>query len=365
MGSLVKDGLEYCEVKPEEYDRFIDYLKHIKEENNSHDAATFSRAAWEWQYLTLPSMESRFFAVKKDNEILGSYHFLIYPAWVFGERIRLLTIQDVSVSSKLRGRGVFKTLSVHTVNEVLKSEVDAVYAFPNQRSYRTYVKYNRFTVMKNLPVYISPISPGRIIRRKIKVPGLETLLDVLVNGLLFSRKAKKNKQATIQQHDEVTDDIAEVFYLYQSKQKIVLERNKEYLDWRFLQKPDAKHYIFSLKEDNLIQAVVVFKMDEMFAIPCLALMDFACRSDETHILQLIDEIKRNPDHFMADQVDMVFTAGTGSLFERLKRIGFFQVPERFVPRPIVLTGQNNRLTCEEDYMNPVNWHITLSDWDVF
>lgn len=112
--------------------------------------------------------------------------------------------------------------------------------------------------------------------------------------------------------------------------------------------------------------MAIFKLDEIFGLPALILMDYACpNGEERYLLQLLDEVKRRPRRYVPEPFALIFTAGSGPLFRRLPRIGFVPVPERFNPRPLTLLVRSTGLKRDECITSPEAWHVTLADWDVF
>jgi N-acetylglutamate synthase-like GNAT family acetyltransferase len=357
--------LEYGTLQPQERDRLTILIREIIEENNGHNLLSFSIKSWEWQYADLPSGDSRVFIVKEKEKILGYYHIPVYQMKVFDGIKKVAMIQDVAISSQLRGRGVFRSLAQYAVDELQHSDIDAIYTFPNNKSIHTFLKYNNFTLVEKLPVYISPVSSSRIISKKLKLCGVEVFLGRLIDKCLSMFLMNIKKQGVIKQHHEIDQHLADIFSSYQNQHNVVLDRNRDYLNWRYVRKPNQKPYIFSLEQDGQIQAVAIFKVDELFGIPCLVLMDFAAKVSENNaLLQLILEIKKSPEDYVDEEFDMMFTAGTGEFFRQLRKIGFFRIPQALNPRPLNLLTKNLKLPSDSDISNSVDWHVTLSDWDV-
>ena len=364
--STEKDGLFYTILAPNGIHQLVSFIIEIMRENKSHNLNLFNEKAWVWQHQKLPSKKSRVYIVKREEEILGYYHVPIYQAIFSGEIKTLAMIQEVAVSKKIRGKGVFRNLADFVHQDLLNSSIDFIYTFPNYRSIHTFINYNGYTNIKTFNIYILPTQSSNIIRSRINLFGFEKAFGFVVNKSLsfFSMPLKNGIEIIL--HNTFNHQLINVFNSFIQSYSISLIRDFEYLNWRYLEKPNSKHYIFSIEENNKPQAVAIFKLDEIFNNNVLLLMDFAFEPEKNnYLLQLLNEIKITPKKYIAEDFNLIFTTGLNRFYQELWKIGFMSIPGRFIPRQLNLLVKNCKLQNKEIIYKPESWNVTLSDWDVF
>ena len=335
-------------------------------EVGAHNAASFDATWWDWQYRDLPTGDARIYGVLRGEEVLAYYHVPVYEGQVGGERRRFGMVQGVAVSPELRGQGVFRRLAEFATDDLARSDLALLYSFPNGRSIKAFVKYNGYAAVETLRAYVLPVRSAQLINAKANLGGLGRLLGAAVDRLFRIPSVPMEEGATLVAHEEVGDEVAAAYAAQQSGLGTALVRDRAYLTWRFVERPNSRHFIFSLQAGARTRAAAVFKWDELFGLPALLLMDYACaEGEERYVLQLLSEIKRRPRRYVPEPFALIFTAGHGALFPRLPRIGFVPVPERFNPRPLTLLARSAGSEHAEAVTSPEAWRVTLADWDVF
>jgi hypothetical protein len=246
------------------------------------------------------------------------------------------------------------------------SEVDLIYTFPNDKSIRTFLKYNKFSVVSAVPTYLRPVNSGGILSSKIKLLGLEKIAgwfaDAAIN--LFSKTIKLGN-AKIEPITEITDEVEAVFSAYSSSFVNHLVRDKAWLDWRYLKSARGKHQIFGIRESGKLTAVLVLKEDKMLGNPSLLLMDFAhLNGKQDTLLYLLDQIRKQPSLVVCD-FNLIFASAITPTLSSFKKIGFLEIPERFNPRVLNLLSRSASHMSAKSIQAKNNWLLTLGDWDVF
>jgi len=274
-------------------------------------------------------------------------------------------VQEVAVSRKVRRQGVFRKLADFATEDLVQSGIHLVYSFPNDRSIHTFLKYNGYTLVCTLGTHVLPVRSGDILRSKVNMLGLERAAGYGTDLFFDLFSVSKSSEASIHLHREIDQDTIEVFSAYQKAHRIALLRDDRYLKWRFDRRPSSTHFYFSINDpDHQKVAVAIFKLDEMFDNPVLVLMDYAyVPGKENYLLQLIQYVRKHGSKEIGNKFNLITTSGNSEFLPLLKKIGFMRVPERFDRRPLKLVVKSLSEQAE-DVLDPQNWHLTLSDWDV-
>jgi len=347
------------------FPQLIEKVKSVLQETGSHKAQVFGARFWTWQYRDLPTHETRIYGIMADNEILGYYHVPIYQGLIRGERKHFAVVQEVAVSRRLRGQGLFRRLADFATGDLLQSGIQAAYTFPNEKSIHTFLKYNGYTRISTFQTFLLPVRSGAILGSKVNLGGIEKLAGFFGDLLFGCISVREDIKAEVRLHKEIDKDILGVFSAYQKEHTIALLRDEIFLKWRFEGRPSSTYQYFAIHKGGRVLAAAIFKLDEMFQNPVLLLMDFAYLSKkEKYLLQLIQHVKRHGGKEIGEDFNLILASGNSKVLPRLKRIGFLPLLKVFNRRPLNLLVRN-LAGNSEDIFSPENWHLTLTDWDVF
>lgn len=356
----------YSRIEPEHQPKLMDTIEEILREGNSHNAGKYDDNHWRWQYVKLPSARSFVYgAFDANNALIGYYHIPCYNGKADNNPVLIGMVQDVAISRRFRGGGVFRELAQYAHREVAK-EVDFIYTFPNQKSIHTFIKYNQYTLVQTLPAYVLPVKAAMIVRSKLKIPLVSHLaipVDFFYQKIFRISIHGSYRFAFDSTLDAETESL---FTSFNALHKIAILRNNQYVQWRFLEKPNCKHYVLKVRYNEKLVALLIFKPDEMLGNPALLLMDYAHCDNEKHLLIALQWLRETGLHQISEPVSMIFTTGNDSFFSTLHKIGFIRIPQKFNPRPLNLLVKNVRIVDHSSGLfNRQHWLVTLADWDVF
>lgn len=359
-------ALRFSRIEPEQQPQLLQEIRNILTEVGAHNVEIYNQAYWNWQYKQLPTGKSYVYAAWDGNKIIGYYHIPVYRCIIDGEEKLIGNIQDVAVNPNYRGVGLFRKLAEFANEDIDKSEIDLIYTFPNDKSIRTFLKYNSFSIVSAVPTYLRPVNTSKIIRSKINLFGAERIpglfADAIIN--LFSKNVKL-AHAKIERFTEITDEVELVFSEYAKSFRNHLIRDKTWLDWRYLKSVRGKHHVLGVREAGKLTAVLVVKEDEMLGNPALLIMDFAfLNGKENSLLYLTNQIRKEPK-LTGFQFNLLFISAIAPLLPTLSKIGFYQIPAKINPRILNLLARSSSDLEEKPLLQENNWLLTLGDWDVF
>ncbi|MCF8463603.1 MAG: GNAT family N-acetyltransferase [Flavobacteriales bacterium] len=359
-------ALRFSRIEAEQQAQLLAEIRNILTEVGAHNVDIYNQTYWDWQYKNLPTGKSYVYAAWDSDRIIGYYHVPVYRCSIHGEEKLIGNIQDVAVNPNYRGIGLFRQLAEFANKDLDASDVDLIYTFPNDKSIRTFLKYNDFKIVCAVPTYLRPVNSGGIIRSKINLFGLEKLagwfIDASIN--LFSSNVKL-KDASVEVVSVITDDVEAVFSAYSMQFPNHLIRDKEWLDWRYLKSIRGKHHLLALRENGKLTAVIVLKEDEMLGNQALLIMDFAfAEGKENSMLHLISQAQKKPN-LTGSTFNLLFVSGIAPTLASFGKIGFYRIPEKANPRVLNLLSRSSSKLNPKLIHEEQNWLLTLGDWDVF
>ncbi len=361
---MEQEKIKFSVSVPEDRQKLVTAIKDIMEENSSHNLDTFSYNSWKWQYLDLPTGRADVFIGKNNqDEILSYYHVPYYKGKWNGSTTLYAMVQDVAVSAKLRGQGIFRQIATFANEYIDNLDIKLIYTFPNHRSIHTFLKYNGYSHLNLMHAYVLPFNLTQIIRSKIKLLGLEYLLSAIFNIFYRFFSLTKFKNAVVTEEKEITNEMVDIYGEFSTTFDFGLIKDKEYLQWRFLNKPQQEIRIFSIRDsEDRLKAVVFLKKDTIKGIPCLLLMDYAySKNGREYFLQLISALRNQGKKYFDNKIGLMFTSMNSSVESSLHKCGFIRLPQRINPRPLNLLIRSQSLEAKDKS----RWNITLCDWDVF
>lgn len=359
-------NIVYSTVEGIEIPELIAQIKEIMAENEAHNLPFFSETMWRWRYMNLPSGKSFVYIARCGGEIVGYYHVPIYKFIINGIEENVAMVQDVAIRSQMRGQGIFRKLADFAHQHFLLENVRMAYTFPNIRSIHTFLKYNEYTQVSCMPVFIKPLNSAAIIRSKLKIPIVNKLGGFFTDNFIKLFRVKPLLEYELQAHNEISPEIEALYQEFLEQYPLKQKRDANWLKWRFVDKPGSHHFICTLNYNDKPEAAAIFKLDVMLENKALLLLDFAFKPGKVKLLlQLIQEVIQRRIEIFNAEINLVFTSGLNPEIQSLKKIGFIRIPKRFVPRKLNLLARNINYRNKSLLEKPENWHVTLADWDVF
>lgn len=356
-------ALTFCRINAgERQEELLASIREILLEGDSHTAGIFNEDYWEWQYKNLPLREAAIYVCLEEEKIAGYYHVPFYEGVIDSVKKKFGMVQDVAVSKRLRGRGVFQQLASFATEDLLKQGIDLLYTFPNEKSIHTFLKYNGYSPVHTFDAFILPVKSALVIQSKVKLIGLEKIIGAAAD-VFFKRSVRLKAGEKISVSTAFDDSTVEQFQKFSSRYPVHRARTKNYLIWRYAKKPASRHFVVSLTNRTETVAAAVFKNDKIFNAPALLLMDFAF-DNEADFATLVHYARQHSKEISGEQAAIIFTAFCCSGFLKRKRYGFVRIPAKLNPRNLNMLVKN--ISAHENLvMTSSSWLATLGDWDVF
>ncbi len=353
-------------IEPERVPALVALMAAGLREEGARKAETFDQEFWDWQYRRAPAGPAKVYGAFLGGELAGYYHVPLYRMMIHGRPGMAGAIQDVAVRPWAQGRGLFRGLSAFATADLEKNGVDLLYTFPNSpsihnalraalravghsgytfpnsSSIHTFLKYDNYLKITELTSWVMPVRSA--------ARALDFLTAPLRAGF------------SLETQDAFSPEIAALFAPRPNDQGVALIRDEAYLQWRFLERPKSKYYIYSLREGGRATAAAVFKSERLFGVPALLLMDHATLPGrEADMVQLLLRLRGASREIVPVKFDLIFAASAPDFAPHPIRAGFLPIPGPLNPRRINLLCRS----FKEDVSDAARWRVRLSDWDVF
>lgn len=285
---------------------------------------------WYWKFTENNPAGHSFIWVAEHNEhLVGHFAAVPYRLKVFDEELTASHTIGALVDKKFQNRGLLKFVGEKLMEELVQNNIPYTWGFPNKLAHRfenVVLKYNdlvNFDLWKIEKTNIKKSPPDPCVR-------------------------------PVKEFDETFDQL---WKTCSPDYEIAVVRNKIYLNWRYLQRPDWDYFPFAFYKNDVLKGYVVLKLYREEETLRGHIIDiFARRDDEKTLSQLVNS---SLNFFIEQAVDEVTVLLLGSpLIERLfTGQGFVKTP---IDRPLIL-----RINKEHKYQDQVldnsHWYFTMGD----
>lgn len=263
------------------------------------------------------------------------------------------TITDIDY----RGKGLFIKLAKDVYQKAADDGVALVYGFPNGNSIHGFKSKLEWEVLDPVPFMIKPIKTSYF-SNKISV--FKWLPNFNVS---FSKYSKSNK-FRIEEDFSFPEMVTPLWESFSNKIGVAVQRDKKYLDWRYIQKPFENYKIaHCYSENNTYLGYIVYVIKEKHGGKIAYIMElvFDLKSQKAgrKLLQYaINQIKKeNADCILSWCMDH------SPNYNVFKKEFFFKLPEKFRPIELHFGARAFNKELATTINNRNNWYLSYSDSD--
>ena len=282
---------------------------------------------WRWRYQDNPDINENLINLAWDGGILaGHYALSSVKLYVNNTQLNAALSMTTMTNPKYQGKGLFTTLADGLLGS---SSLDVVFGVPNEHSIRGFINRLGFKLIKDIPM-------------------LE--LDLaLIDGFYEGDECK-----TITHFDNSFDTFFEEIC---KKYYAITSRNKDRMNWRFVDNPQNEYTISVFAEGNRIRGYIITKKFVQLGELRADIVDIIV-SDKIVLGELFDYSLSMLKSEGVSKVNMWFS--DGDLYPVVYKTGFRETGQTFH-----FIIKDNREEKDEMLYNFNNWYITMGDIDLF
>jgi hypothetical protein len=257
----------------------------------------------------------------------------------------------VSESDQRRGLGVY----IHNrMNEMLfRDDACLVFTYPNVKGLGMHQKNG--AVIEFMTRFSKPLDYAAVFRDRIGIDMVSeiagSMTHSLTNMIFCSRKTLlKTKDVIISEVSEFNEDIGDLWSKMSSGFLGAVDRDAEYLNWRYVRFPGGDYRIFSISWQSFNGYAICRIIDQSVYI-----YDFIINSDPEFADVLFCALAKHFERKGYRNLEITMFSGS-PLTSLIKRNGFFKRGTK----PIVFYFKDE--STKADYTkNRCAWHFTSGD----
>lgn len=357
-------------------------LKNKREQKAFLDLMKLSLTArdkdWlEWKYLKNPYVKNEepgiYCCVDSANDRIVGIRPLLDMAIRYKKRtFKIQQPCDTIVHPEYRGKGIFTEMNHHAIHNASKDNIAFFMNFPNSNSMPGYLKmgwkkislFNDSFLFNNFTEVVRNKSARKIagIFSKVFAFKFNKLKHFLKKTDIFK---KKNKQFKIRELNDVSDEMTDLWE-NQNKDRFYTTKNRDYLNWRYLQRPDKKYQIWACRNEKHIESYMVTTVSNRWSCGELQIVDYQFRTIVSFFFllnQILDVFKNKNIAFINI---LIFTES--ELFLKMNNFGFFnrndELFKKFMPQNYFVLKQISE-DLPEEINHSEKWNLRLIDRDTY
>jgi GNAT superfamily N-acetyltransferase len=289
---------------------------------------------WQWKYKgPNPAGQSLMVVADHEGEVVGFFSALPMNYWLGGEEVLGSHSIAMMIKPEWQNKGLIKFVADRLIKEISERKILFTYGFPNDNAYALHVKHLGYR----------DISQQKLLERKLGVR-VDVELNRFTAGLEFN-KINRFDDSVIDLWDEAKKHL-----------KIALIRTPDFLNWRYIERPDVNYYAFGAYRDEKLAGYCVLKLYREGKLLRGHFLDLFTVPDDKEVGQFL--VQQSLVFFKNEKVDEVNLWMQGSVY--LKEILFEYGFRNVSTRPMICRF-NFEAEKLESLLTEENWYFTMGD----
>ena len=334
---------------------------------------------WNWEYLENPSVDKNgkklpIFIAIKDGQIAGQICAILSQIKIGDEIHQIAEGVDLVVLPICRGEGIGQKL-IQSIAEHYKLYMVISAGAVTRRIYerlgynkiepipiyRRLVKVNRESVFHFLMrktenhMWLSRIAT---IGCRIWFDKMISLIGNLLIGLrdLLERQTKREYRSEIREVERFGDEINQLWKTTSHKFKVIVKRDRQYLNWRFPDNTHLDYRSFISARGGETRGYIVLRKPEPIELDIGIIVDLYAAPDDN---ETVEDLIRHAIDFFGKNVTVIECPTTQREYQRvLSKLCFFKTEKT---EPIFFCMDSRLRTKLEEWKN--SWFLTKADHD--
>lgn len=328
---------------------------------------TESARHWEWEFRGNPSGKTAILLAESAG-VLAAQYAVMPLALLLEGRVHYAALSlDTATDFRHRGKGLFPRLAKQLYSELATEGHAAVFGFPNRQSAPSFFHKLDWVELAPFPLLLKPLpgTVGKVLRSRGAGGRMVSPLGEAVSALMRRGPRPIPAGLSVEDVPRIPGDSDDLWERACIGKRIAVVRNRRYLEWRFVERPENRYRIQAMREAGRLVGLLVTLVENRASLRNGFVMEMLCeesRADVAGALVSLAETSLSRDG--AELLSALMYPGTVA-YRALRAAGFYMIPHRFFPQEIhfgvraLAPGTDLRVLHE-----PSSWYITWGDSDI-
>jgi hypothetical protein len=285
---------------------------------------------WKWKFSDRnPLGHAIIWVMEKNGELIAHFAAIPYKFKVFDREVVASNAIGSLVDARYQNRGLMKIVGDRLFSELEQKKIPFTYGFPNTRAHEF---------------------------QKI-VFGFTDLISFDTWNICLHQWKRNKRNRNICRIRKFDRDFDRLWEECAADYRVAVVRRSDYLNWRFIARPDWDYYPLAFFEHNIPKGYAVLKLYREGDILRGHIVDiFAALESEELFFELISE---SMSFFQENGVDEVTSWAWGNPFvSRAFSGNGFSVAKTAKPMIVRISGD---FDYRSELLDPGNWYFTMGD----
>ncbi len=314
---------------------------------------------WQWEFVDGPDGKALIYIVEDRNKIIGHFADIPRRFSVEGEAVLGTLSLDLMVHPDYWRKGIFAALGRYGAEKVKQEKGLILTAFPIRSETILGLRKIGWREVVKLPVLVYPIRFRSILNRYVHFPPLGLLMGGMVRFFYFLLYGLKRRKETGVIEIEKVGSLDEAFEHFWQRASALYPimgiRNRDYLNWRYVQHPTRNYVIYRAKENGEMRGYIILRKVDLLKFNSTVIVDLLALDEE--IASAL--VERGIQHSRQERADLLgFMLPQDHFYYRLlRRKGFLPSLKTFL---FMIYSHSDKGI----FLSPEKWYVTWGDTDV-
>jgi GNAT superfamily N-acetyltransferase len=262
---------------------------------------------WNWRYKENPAGMGKILVADDGVEIVG--HGALVPVKMkIGTEIVVAYVSADSVTHPgYRRQGIFEALDSEKRAEAERDGNYIAYRFPNKFAYPGAIKVGWFEVCR-LKTFVKPLNLENALKNYFSNRFLQKFFagigNFIVHILYRTKKPPKVGGLIVRRISSFDNRINNLWRKVSNDHDIMVERSKDYLNWKYSEMPDNDFVIYGAEKEEQICGYIILKCTKQ---PQGFFMGHICELiaplDEVEVIHCL--ISKAIEYFREEKTDLI------------------------------------------------------------
>lgn len=263
---------------------------------------------------------------------------------------------DTMTDADYRGQGLFIKLANDVYQKASTDNVKLVYGFPNGNSIHGFSKKLDWQVLDPVPFLIKPLKT-KYFSTKIKA------ISWFPNVNIGFKKTISNN-VIIKEENTFSDEVNIIWKKFSQSLKIGINRDKEYLNWRYIQKPNEDYKILhAYNNSGGYIGFIVYCVKGKHGGKIGYIMEYLY--DPDYKIEAENLMKEAVNRIISTNADCILAwcMEHSDNYKTYRNVGFYEMPKKLRPIELHFGVCSFDNSLNNIINNRKNWYLSYSDSD--
>ena len=320
---------------------------------------------WYWMYRDNPAGTGKIWVAEHEGRIVGHYALISQHVKIGEEIQKVCQNVDDMTHPDYRYRGIYAALEKRALDEAGKAGANITIGFPNDAAYPGHIKLGWHDLC-SIETMIKPLNPlnilGKYLPNRLLAKICAWLAGSAMNLFLGTGKPAYVDGLVITRMKSFDDRIDSLWSKVSKYYEIIGVRNKDYLNWRYINIPGVDYTIYMAEREGQIAGYIVLKRGELRGLACGYIFDLIVAPGEVEIARHL--VLKAIEHFKQEKVDLILyqMIGPKAYHDIFRKSGF--IISRFISRRFrFIIYLHSPKISEKLVKNPGHWFVQVGDSD--